>query len=746
MVRSIRVVAVFAILAGATHLPLQLSAAGGQDSSDKGTRTANGTANLESNNVYIVQMVDPAIVAYDGGIAGLRPTMPQRGQKVNPASPDVQAYSGYLESRHDRALRSVGGGRRLHVYRHTFNGFAAELTADQAQVLQGVPGVVKVTKDELRFADTATTPHFLDLDDPDSGVWQKLGGVEHAGEDVVIGVVDSGVWPESASFSDRAGRRASGNQQPYEPLSRWRGKCQRGEWFKKGNCNDKLIGARYYNAGFGGDDGLKAARPWEFASPRDFNGHGTHTASTAGGNHGTRVTGTGSVFGTISGIAPRARIAVYKALWGGSDGNASGFVSDLVAAIDQAVADGVDVINYSVSGSTTNFLDPVEVAFLFAADAGVFVAASAGNNGPTTATVAHPSPWITTVGAGTHDRSGEGSVTLGNRVTYSGPSLAKPVGPAPLIDSIHAGVANADATALSLCFTATDNGGTPVLDPAKVAGKIVLCDRGVNARINKSAAVRQAGGVGMILVNTSATTLDADLHLVPTVHLPHTDRPALKAYAATRGTARIRRAAITFTAPAPQTAAFSSRGPLLAGGGDLLKPDLVAPGQSILAAVAPPGNASQAFALYSGTSMSSPHVAGLGALLKNLHPDWSPMMIKSALMTSGDDLLDGTSTSAAAIFRQGAGHVAPNKAADPGLVFDSSANDWFAFLCGATAGLNPAICAGLNNAGYSLDPSDLNTASIAIGDLVGVQTIKRRVTNVGAGRATYTWSHTGLAG
>ena len=119
----------------------------------------------------------------------------------------------------------------------------------------------------------------------------------------------------------------------------------------------------------------------------------------------------------ISGIAPRARIAAYKALWSTQDGaTASGFSSDLVAAIDQAVADGVDVINYSISGTTTNFLDPAEVAFLFAADAGVFVSASAGNSGPTTGTVAHPAPWITTVAAGTHNRDGRGSVTLGNGV------------------------------------------------------------------------------------------------------------------------------------------------------------------------------------------------------------------------------------------------------------------------------------------------------------------------------------------
>ena len=185
----------------------------------------------------------------------------------------------------------------------------------------------------------------------------------------------------------------------------------------------------------------------------------------------------------------------------------------------------MDVINYSISGSSTNFRDPVEIAFLFAADAGVFVAASAGNSGPPTSTVAHPSPWITTVAAGTHNRNGAGSVTLGNSVTYSGASVATPV-TAPLIDSTAAGVAGADPTQLALCYGAAD--GAVVLDPAKVAGKIVVCDRGVTARVNKSLAVQQAGGVGMILVNTSANSLNADFHFVPTVHLQNTDLAAVK--------------------------------------------------------------------------------------------------------------------------------------------------------------------------------------------------------------------------
>jgi hypothetical protein len=354
---------------------------------------------------------------------------------------------------------------------------------------------------------------------------------------------------------------------------------------------------------------------------------------------------------------------------------------------------------------------------------------------------------LTTVAAGTHNRDGQGSVTLGNGVTYTGASVATPVGPAPLIDSTAAGLPGADATKVALCYATIDNAGVRVLDPAKIAGKIVVCDRGVTGRVNKSLAVQEAGGIGMILLNTSPNSLNADFHIVPSVHLPDTNRTAVKAYAATAGaTAKINQSTIVFTAPAPFTAAFSSRGPLTAGGGDLLKPDVIAPGQDILAAVAPPGNGGRNFNLYSGTSMSAPHVAGIAALLKDLHPDWSPMMIKSALMTSAGDILDGPNTNSLVIFRQGAGHIAPNRAAEPGLVYDSGFNDWLAFLCGTTNGVSPAACNALASLGYSFDPSDLNVASIAIGDLAGVQTVTRRVTNVGSSTATYNASVAGLAG
>jgi subtilisin family serine protease len=735
--------AVLTCLAAASALAV-VSASLPLDARAEERANAAGKTRL-NNSLYIVELAEPPVAGYMGTIRGLSATKPQRGQKINPNDPAVVRYMDYLRFRQDQVLQQAGGGRKVYGYGYVFNGLAVEISDEQAQRLAQTPGVVAVTKDQLLRKDTSSTPAFLGLSGP-GGFW----ATKAKGEGVVIGIVDSGVWPEHPSFSDRTDVNGNGTKDGklgYQQLPGWHGRCVPGDAFNASNCNQKLIGAQFYNAGFGGNAGVVANFPYEYNSPRDADGHGTHTATTSGGNANVTTTGPASVFGSVSGIAPRARISAYKVCWGrGGEGGCFG--SDSVAAIDQAVADGVDVINFSISGTATNFRDPVEIAFLFAADAGVFVAASAGNAGPTVSTVAHPSPWITTVAAGTHNRDGVGSTTLGNGVSYTGASVATALGSKPLIDSTAAGLAGADPTRVALCYAAVDNGGVPVLDPAKVAGKIVVCDRGVTARVNKSLAVAEAGGAGMILVNTSPNSINADFHSVPSVHLQNTDRAAVKAYAATQGaTAGINAATIVLNAPAPFTASFSSRGPSRAANGDILKPDLIAPGQDILAGVSPAGYNGRLFDLLSGTSMSSPHVAGLAALLKELKPGWSPMAIKSALMTTAADVLDGGTPPAAEtnpvlIFRQGAGHVRPNLAADPGLVFDSSFGDWLGFLCGTQLPTSFCTSAGVP----VLDPSNLNVPSIAIGDMAGVQIVTRRVTNVSTNPGTYTASIAGMAG
>ncbi|HET9906796.1 MAG TPA: S8 family serine peptidase, partial [Anaerolineales bacterium] len=283
-------------------------------------KAKGGDLTESPNGIYIVQMLDKPVVAYDGGINGLRPTKPGNGQKINPLSNDVVRYVAYLNGRHNGALNSVGG-EKVYSYYYSYNGFAARMSLAQAQKLANVDGVLVVNPDQIYTTDTSSTPSFLGLDAP-GGLWSQLGGpaggksVAGAGEDIIIGIIDSGIWPESLSFSDRDAE----GKLVYQQIPGWHGKCTPGEEFNASLCGQKLIGAQHFNAAWGGDAALEAQRPWEFMSVRDYNGHGTHTASTSGGNYGVATTGPSTAIGSsISGIAPRARIAMYKALWSTQD-------------------------------------------------------------------------------------------------------------------------------------------------------------------------------------------------------------------------------------------------------------------------------------------------------------------------------------------------------------------------------------------------------------------------------------------
>ncbi|MGO4379482.1 S8 family serine peptidase [Pseudoduganella sp. RAF53_2] len=414
-------------------------------------------------------------------------------------------------------------------------------------------------------------------------------------------------------------------------------------------------------------------------------------------------------------------------------------------AIEQAVVDGVNVLNFSISGSDT-VKDPVEMAFLHAANAGVFVAASAGNAGPGN-TVAHVSPWLATVGASTHNRFQKADVTLGNKAVYSGASLNMTplAGGTPIIRAQDAGLPNVDPDRLQYCFTAANNDGAPVLDTAKVTGKIVTCLRGVNNRVDKSLAVKEAGGSGMVMID-NGNGLVAEGHSVPTVHVSAEDGAAIANYAqALNATAAMSKFVMTTKGEAPIMANFSSRGPNPTDG-DVLKPDMTAPGVNIVAGVTPSLTQEQrsdvvngtlvpqpAWNFYDGTSMSSPHVAGIAALLKHRHPDWSPSAIKSALMTTAYDTLpDGLFGMEAGTlpFAQGAGHVDPTAAADPGLVYTVGASDYKKYLCGT--GMSDQCSEG------SMPGYNLNLASVSAGNVVNTAVITRTVTNVSGAASTYT--------
>ncbi|WP_328518711.1 S8 family peptidase [Kribbella sp. NBC_00359] len=728
-----------ALLAGAVLITTALVAPPGSAQPPIGPTAGSMGLPTFAPGRYVVTLADKPVATYQGGVTGLKATKPTAGRKVEVNSTDAKRYRTFLSGKHAQVAAKVGA-TVSHDYSTALNAFTASLTSKQVNELSKTAGVVSVVPDQLRVAlDDRKSTDFLKLSGK-TGVWNALGGTASAGKGVVVGVVDTGIWPESASFAGSAlGTKPPTAADPYRPYrsgsetvmqkadgDTFTGSCEAGEQFTADLCNSKLISAKYF-----GDGWLSFVPPEaraDYVSPRDGEGHGSHTASTAAGNPSVDVTVGGVNFGTVSGVAPAAKIAVYKALWEGKDGqNSGGFTSDILAAIDQAVADGVDVINYSVGSIFESaHTDPVQLAFLSAASAGIFVSAAGGNSGPDAATLDNTSPWVTTVGASTVAPYA-GTVVLGNGQKYAGisTSIGVPTGSHPLVNGPAVKVSGAsDADALG-CLPGT-------LDPAKTAGKIVVCERGVGARVDKSAEVKRAGGVGLVLINLFDQDALGDSHVVPTVHLNVPAALTVKGYAAAGGgTAELVPGNTSgLSEPYPQMADFSSRGPSTSSHGDLLKPDLAAPGVNVLAAVAPPTNAGQSYAFYSGTSMAAPHVAGLAALYLAKHPDWSPMAVKSALMTTAGDVLTSTGAADNNPFDRGAGEVQPSKMLDPGLVYDSGDADWLGYLEGSGVDTGTGVPA--------IDPSDYNAPSIAVGQLLGTQTITRRVTAVTPGlyRAT----------
>ncbi|MFL6659939.1 MAG: S8 family serine peptidase, partial [Massilia sp.] len=449
----------------------------------------------EARRSYIVQLADKPVATYTGAVAGLPATKPADGQRLNVDANDVQNYINYLDTKKADVLSTVAAAQITHEYKVVFNGFAAMLTDDEVRALKKNSGVANITADSVMQLDTNYTPTFLGLNAP-GGLWSQVGGQGAAGEDIVIGVVDSGIWPENPAFADRVDANGvpshTGSTLVYgAPPATWHGTCVTGEGFSVSNCNNKLIGARYFKS-------PSQTLHWtEFLSARDSvagtegsGGHGTHTSSTAGGNAGVKVINNGLLLGTVSGMAPRARVAMYKVCWtDGVTAKNGCATSNSVAAIEQAVRDGVNVINFSIGPSAGGgaFNEATEVAFLGAASAGVFVAASAGNSGPTStapAPTAHISPWLTSVGNSTHNRLFVGDAALGNGVVMTGASSNAQTASSTMIRSRDAGFTGAPVTDnLLRCFGAAD-AVAPLLDPAKVSGKILVCDRGANVLVN----------------------------------------------------------------------------------------------------------------------------------------------------------------------------------------------------------------------------------------------------------------------
>ena len=623
------------------------------------------------------------------------------------------------------SLSSISPGttpRLLHTYDTVFHGFSAKLSLTEALKLQTLPHIVAVIPEGVRHLHTTRSPQFLGLRTSDSAGLLKESDF---GSDLVIGVIDTGIWPERQSFNDR----------DLGPVpSKWKGVCVSGKDFASSSCNRKLIGARFFCNGYEATNG-KMNETTEYRSPRDSDGHGTHTASIAAGRYVFPASTFGYARGVAAGMAPKARLAAYKVCW-----NAGCYDSDILAAFDAAVSDGVDVISLSVGGVVVPYyLDAIAIGSFGAVDCGVFVSASAGNGGPGGLTVTNVAPWVTTVGAGTIDRDFPADVKLGNGKVISGVSLYGGPGLASgkMYPVVYAGSGDGgDGYSGSLCVEGS-------LDPKFVEGKIVLCDRGINSRAAKGEVVKMAGGVGMILANGvfDGEGLVADCHVLPATAVGASGGDEIRKYlsAAAKSKSSPPTATIVFKGtrvnvrPAPVVSSFSARGPNPESP-EILKPDVIAPGLNILAAwpdkIGPSGIPSDKrkieFNILSGTSMACPHVSGLAALLKAAHPEWSPAAIRSALMTTaytvdnrGGTMLDESTGNVSTVLDFGAGHVHPQKAMDPGLIYDITSFDYIDFLCNSNYTLNNiqvvtrrnADCSGSKRAGHA---GNLNYPSLSV--------------------------------
>ncbi|CAA6664642.1 unnamed protein product [Spirodela intermedia] len=651
---------------------------------------------------------------------------------MNPShKPEIHPTHAQWYAAHLQSLSIDPGRHLLYSYSLAFQGFAASLHPDHLPILRSSPAVLHLHPDPLLRLHTTHSPEFLGLlqplnlgpsSAPPPNGSSLLQAAEAATKDVIIGVLDTGVWPESRSFDD-AGI-------PEIPR-RWRAPARPAR---------QAQGVRFSS---------RPRRPW--------NPHLLHGGGLAGGERQPP--------GLRSGHRPRmataARVAMYKVCW------ASGcFGSDILAGMDRAIADGVDVLSLSLGGGAAPYFhDTIAIGAFSAMERGIFVSCSAGNSGPMKGSLANTAPWILTVGAGTLDRDFPAVAALGSGASYAGVSLYSGPGMgsrmAPLVydppASSAGGKAAGNGSSGNLCLPGT-------LSPAKVRGKVVLCDRGVNARVEKGAVVKAAGGVGMILANAAANgeELVADSHLLPAVAVGLKNGDLIRKYAQFDRNPKVLlqfQGTVLNVRPSPVVAAFSSRGPNGVTP-QILKPDVIGPGVNILAAwsgsVGPTGLSKDRrrsqFNIMSGTSMSCPHVSGIAALVKAAHPEWSPAAVKSALMTTaytvdnaGSPLRDAAGGGGADPYGYGSGHVDPRRALSPGLVYDIAANDYVAFLCSLKYSLRQ-VQAITKRSNFTCsrrfrDPGDLNYPSFSIvfnsESRKAAVTYTRELTNVGEAASEY---------
>jgi subtilisin family serine protease len=612
-----------------------------------------------------------AVASYAGDVAGLEATSPEvtgKSLKNNPAA--VDAYTRHLAAKEARAREAIEANvpdsTTLDSLKVVYGGVTAIVPANQIGTLLGLDDVVAVQEDKVEQPLTDVTPDFIGA----TTAWSQISDSTHAGEGVVVGVLDTGIWPEHPSFID------NGITYTGPTLA-----CEFGDGTDDAlgdpfTCNDKLIGAYAFLDTY---LAVRTALPGEFCnettgqcSARDANGHGTHTSSTAAGSRVESVPLYGAERGPISGIAPGAHVVMYRVC-----GDTGCFQSDSVNAVEQAILDEVDVLNFSISGGNSAYTDAVELAFLDAYAAGILVNASAGNAGPGAATANHAGPWTNTIAASTSNRhfltdlvlAGEGGATL----TLQGATVTAGVDPAAPVVLAQ----NVPGYTDSKCQTD--------LPAGSAVGKVVACERGVVARVTKSRHVLPSGAVGMILYNlvpANGAGLNTDNHFVPSVHIDVDAGQSFLDFMADNATVTATWAqGVATEVPGDVMAPFSSRGPL----GDFLKPDVTAPGVQILAGNTPvpvgadPSKPGEMFQAIQGTSMSSPHAAGVSALVKAAHPDWTPGQIKSALMTTSlQSVLKEDGETVATPFDRGAGSIRADRALSPLVTLDVTAAEYTA--------------------------------------------------------------------
>ena len=664
--------------------------AGAKSATGRLARTDRSLLRISSPKVIpvLVKLDYDALGSYAGGIRGLRPTSPTvTGRSLRSNGPAVAAYRSYVGRLEGRVRRDIAAriptARVTASFRLAYGGLAVQLPGNQASRLLAIPGVVAVQRDVLRRPLVVKEPYqFIGA----RAVWPALGGSKFAGDNVIVANIDTGIWPENPMLRDKGLPAPTGG-----PFA-----CQFGLSGDTNDpvfaCNHKVIGAQAftdtYTTFLGAepgefctdpDPGNPDPHPWT-CSARDSDGHGTHTITTAAGDLVRHASMLGIDRGKTSGMAPGAHVIGYRVCL-----DQGCFESDSVAAVNQAIDDGVNVLNFSISGGNTPYSDPVELAFLDAYGAGILVNASAGNAGPGSATADHGGPWVNTVGASYASRIFQGSLTLsagnGDTLHARGSTIT------PGISSPTPVVRPEDVAG----YTGHNTCDEPFA-PGSVDGKIVLCDRGNPAgRADSGFEVLQGDGAGMILANVTHQDLFTDLHWVPAIMVDagtwqgHTQPgDAVRSFVATHSdvTATFTTGSRHGLRPDIMTT-FSSRGPL----GDWVKPDVTAPGIEILAGrsphpwsgAIPSGPPGDNFMAIAGTSMSAPHATGVAALVASAHPSWTPGQVKSALMTSAvQDVLKPDGVTPADPFNDGAGAIRANRAVRPTLTFDESAGDYTA--------------------------------------------------------------------